>query len=823
MNKTSNFLRTRIFLITAILLFPLFFNGEIVDDEKVCEAFRQSQEDPFFDFKILAELLGDNTEFICGDQIVTFTYTITSQGDELVNFSYRDIREDIDVFKGTKKEKEQEIRRRLEEDMELAAGADDLAAARSIFEKGMPVNGYDNSGLPLKRAVFFDAVKILEYLIRQGARLPKDKKERTYLLFDAKSDKAAALLIRAGISPDSKGYYGESFLLHAVENNLFETVQYITKNHRYNIHETDQYGQSLLTLACTPGYDETGPPGDRHALIAFLLSLGADANYGHDDPSILSPIIACAENGIGVKTLQLLIDNGADPNTRDFFGWTIFTFPGKGTYRSELLQLQKKYNGVRTIFPRANSALFNAVLNNDVKTITSASAKELESLQGRTPGGIPITPLHLAVIQGDPEMLKVLFKKKVNWNVPDGYGATPLFRAVLQEDETLVKQLLKMGADPALTESTDKNTNSTLISSPLDYAIARNYKIALILINADKKNSSQYGRKAMNYAVEKGDLEYVTFLIKNGIDYKYTLKVSTQDENRSVYEDTLAGQAAEMGHVDVLKYLIKKRVPLTKSKAAYLKLAKKRKEETDTLIANMTGYQGPAYQKSAGGSKTGLFQITCGSDDINFPGLYASDPVEDFPRVDGLPVDVYVPENYQADTKHGLIIFIHGGSHGKPTRAYQEVLKKKNMLWAGFSAYSADKKDIDPGYLAIAAAYYMQKKYNIDPGRIYIGGFSWGGLISSNLLNYYPYLFKGILSMGRAIGTAGFMSIKRPAVLATGDLDFNLPETYTDYRQMLRHGHRKVLYIQEPGMGHQLINADNFARALEYLNKHGNQ
>ncbi|MFC1669816.1 ankyrin repeat domain-containing protein [Spirochaetota bacterium] len=685
---------------------------------------------------------------------------------------------------------------------------DNLAEFKRLEKEGAVLTGY-NQGSPLQQAIYHDSRKIFRYLLSKGISLPTDAKAQSNLLFQVRSDEVALTLIKKGIRLDLKKYDGSTFLRHMAEYALVKTAQYAFLKQSYELNEKDKYGHDIISLACGPIYIGKKSKIGIKNMVAFLLSKGANANVNDDNPDVPSPLLACYHGGAPVSTLELLIKHGANPNTSGFFGTTIFADVGPGRKYRQMRKLMKKYKGIKYIHPRENSDLFNAVIRKNYSKVKATDARQFEKIQGRTSDGIPVTPVHMAVINHDSKILDILSDKKVNWNVRDAYGSTPLYWAVLDGKEDLVKKLLDYGADPNVHETTNHNILSFIIISPLDYAVSRNKEITQVLIDGGAKLfRKEYHRlnSVLEHAVMSGRKETVVKLIK----------LETSAGNIGKYNYSLVNSAAKYGYVDILNILFKAGLPLRGSRQKYLKEAKAQRDRVKKYKENIRKYTRQIIQTSKS-RRTGLYKMRFKSGYPNFPGVFASDPVKKFPSVSRQSVDIYVPTNYTGDKKFGLLVFM---ANGKPGSSYRKFLDKHNIIWAGFNAYSASRRGVDQGYLAIAAAYHLQKKYNIDSNRVYVGGFSWGGLISANLLGYYPFLFKGMISMARGIKPSSSFAKRLPIVMTTGDLDSNLAANYMAYRLMMLNGYKHIKYIQEPGKGHTILSGLNFEKAILFLDKH---
>ncbi|MGB3561818.1 MAG: tetratricopeptide repeat protein [Thermoanaerobaculia bacterium] len=188
---------------------------------------------------------------------------------------------------------------------------------------------------------------------------------------------------------------------------------------------------------------------------------------------------------------------------------------------------------------------------------------------------------------------------------------------------------------------------------------------------------------------------------------------------------------------------------------------------------------------------------------------------------------VYVPSGYRPEEPHGLLVWISpspfGGFVNPET---QEFLDKHRLIWIGADNSGNRRLQWYRFALALDAVHNMLQLYEVDDRRIYVGGYSGGGRITSGLALHYPETFAG----GFAIyGCAYFERMPVPYkpgaewqpwfspptrdrlrrarsdsrfVLLTGEWDFNRPQMRQIFKQMVADGFERVTYLQIPGASH---------------------
>jgi len=200
-----------------------------------------------------------------------------------------------------------------------------------------------------------------------------------------------------------------------------------------------------------------------------------------------------------------------------------------------------------------------------------------------------------------------------------------------------------------------------------------------------------------------------------------------------------------------------------------------------------------------------------------------------------------VPKSYTHAAKWGLFVYINPDDGAGLPAGYEAILEKHKLI--SVTAYKSGngRHIFDRFRMAIDATFNVQKRFNIDPARVYVSGFSGGGRVASMLAVAYADLFSGgipfcganfyteIPSEGGKFWPPGYIPVDEALkiakessryVLVTGEKDMNLKETRSVYENGFRkEGFKHSLILEVPGMGHSAPPADWFDKGLNFLDK----
>jgi ankyrin repeat protein/predicted esterase len=532
--------------------------------------------------------------------------------------------------------------------------------------------------------------------------------------------------------------------------------------------------------------------------MALLFAHGADPNLRDKQGRTVVFHVADSNTCNDPRMLELLLSKGADISAVDDDGLTPL---GRAqTMNCPKMAAWLKQHGatsVGTAYPTGNTAAaVQAVLHKDLRALRTLPVADFAKVEARTRYEVPATALHVAVELGDPEVLAELARRKVDWNARDRYGRTPLHLAVLSGNRALVGLLLDHGADPNVAESVRGQT-------PLGYAVSLHPELAEYILSR-------------GYA-PGGPTPLLNAIVTENEALARRLLPTADKSQPGRYLET----AALRGSASILQALDRRGLQepgvLTSELVQLAGLAHR------AIEAPVAAAPPPVVRQSAPVSgRKGTFQYV-------LTGWSPQAGALPDRELDKFPVSVYVPRAYSGAAPYGLLVFVHAtkaGSTAYPNAGYRKVLDAHHLIWASFSAYNGifqpfAERDYHVVFM-LAVVHEMRRRFNVDPGRIYLAGFSWGAQIVAANLPRYADVFQGGIVMGGSgdYGTPNGLAQARRRqriVFSAGDYDPNRIETFDQYSSYLLDGFRHVHFMQDPGHGHSLLSPPLFEQALRFL------
>ncbi|XP_074127191.1 uncharacterized protein LOC141544676 [Sminthopsis crassicaudata] len=121
------------------------------------------------------------------------------------------------------------------------------------------------------------------------------------------------------------------------------------------------------------------------------------------------------------------------------------------------------------------------------------------------------TPLHLACVNGYPDVVSLLVERKCELNLLDNDSRTPLMKAIECRQEECATILLEHGADPNLGDGKNNNALHYIASGQTKFMAEK-----LIKHNIDIEAKNKEGLTPLLLAITTVNTEMANFLLKNG-------------------------------------------------------------------------------------------------------------------------------------------------------------------------------------------------------------------------------------------------------------------------------------------------------------------
>jgi pimeloyl-ACP methyl ester carboxylesterase len=185
--------------------------------------------------------------------------------------------------------------------------------------------------------------------------------------------------------------------------------------------------------------------------------------------------------------------------------------------------------------------------------------------------------------------------------------------------------------------------------------------------------------------------------------------------------------------------------------------------------------------------------------------------------------ELYVPQQYDSKTAWPVVLFVSPGDRGAGFQQWQQTLQKRGIIFA--SPHQAGNNCPMPRRVRIVMDVLddLRRNYNIDPDRVYIGGFSGGGRVACAIAFALPEYFGGVIPVcaGGDLRDESWLRqrvIDRLSVAQlTGETDFNRGEVERMHQTELSAvGVRCNTWVTQ-GLGHGIPNAEVFAQSFDWL------
>lgn len=294
--------------------------------------------------------------------------------------------------------------------MHFAVIHSDYGKMADLLEKGYNPNTQDGMGFtPVNLAVIYNNSGIVKMLLEAGADVH--------------------IADRNGKTP----------MMHALENEESQALIDLLTDFGANMNDGSMPDDSAFTAAVLEGNREN---------VEKLIKAGADVNEGTGDSKI-TPLMVTVQNG-NMEMMQLLMENGADPNLQTAEGITALIHAASSGEANVVKSLLDAGANPNLQTEAGGFALYNAVVLKDTEMAAMLLAVGAD-VNLRNEGGF--TALHAAAYGGSAEMVQLLINAKADLNLQTDSGLTALHSAVAKNHADVVSLLIHAGADVNIEEN----------------------------------------------------------------------------------------------------------------------------------------------------------------------------------------------------------------------------------------------------------------------------------------------------------------------------------------------------------------------------------
>ncbi len=333
------------------------------------------------------------------------------------------------------------------------------------------------------------------------------------------------LLISYQANVNATDFHNNNVLYYAARHG--GSSEFFTKiiNDGVLINNQNKIGQTACHIASRIGNVDA---------LNGLLKAGANVN--------IKDIVGKTPLHDAIKTthpeeILLLIEYGADINAKDKYNATPFSL-GIASTNADINEIFNIPVLSKLKIPVEN-LLFEAVVTHDVV----AAELALSKIPANATNEHGLTPLHLAALHGDVEMIKILLAHDASLIQTDFDGIQAIHFAAMSHQVQALDTLLSMGG---AVNAVDKQGNT-----PLHYACKHADSIDIVQKIVDSgafiNTQNNQGETALHLAAQDGNLLVVKFLVEH----------QANTELKDNQGETAYQEAIKTHHPDVAHFLSK--------------------------------------------------------------------------------------------------------------------------------------------------------------------------------------------------------------------------------------------------------------------------
>jgi predicted esterase len=177
--------------------------------------------------------------------------------------------------------------------------------------------------------------------------------------------------------------------------------------------------------------------------------------------------------------------------------------------------------------------------------------------------------------------------------------------------------------------------------------------------------------------------------------------------------------------------------------------------------------------------------------------------------------EAFVPAGYNPKAPHGLFVWM---GMSRCPQAWLDVLARHKLIMVSVNFV---ERRADTYAKSLDAVHNMKKRYNIDPKRVYVAGFSGGGVHATHMVQGFPDVFSGGYFL---VWGGGFYDMfeneekgwRLAAELGQGGWKGPLDQIKKDMKLVILKGERESSQVQHGRANYQALSLDGFTR-VTYL------
>lgn len=370
------------------------------------------------------------------------------------------------------------------------AWSDRQAAEKDNLESWEEASG------PLYYAVKCDFTALAMHMIRANPETATEAGLALNLACEKGNIELMDAILNTGISIETSGFKKRTPLFSAVLGGQLEVAKVLISKGA-DATATNRYGRTILHTAI---FSEVSSE-QRLKTVKLLLDNGADTNIADD--GLWRPVhVAVRKNDIPV--LKMLVDQGADLSITDAYGHTLAFLTANNGLTDMLSFLIKQGVDFQSVAPDGVTPMGAAIFNGHTETVKLLQQHGVDLRTQKS-------SFFLAVRYRHQTMVEFLLRHGVAANVADDHGQSLLYLAAGDGLFAMVKLLIEKGAN------VDQASHTGM--TPLMIAALSGHLevVELLLMQGASVSVSDYdGLTALHFAVSENYLTVVELLVRHG-------------------------------------------------------------------------------------------------------------------------------------------------------------------------------------------------------------------------------------------------------------------------------------------------------------------